>query len=123
MDLNKYIEEEFKKIDDEVNKDKDIREKAAYIYEQLKVHPVYRETVNGVEYELAMKMKGNKIVLIARNVAKAKIMGNKLIPYMFSADYDPEISIEDTYKTIISTFIAHVSGRLAIETDDGVSFV
>ena len=121
--VDKYIQDQLSEIDKEVNRDQDIRDRAAYIYEQLKSHTIYRDTFDGVDYELAMKMRGNKIMLMASNVSKRKIMGNKYFPYTFSADYDPDIPLDETYKTIIATFIAHISGRLTVETDEGERFI
>lgn len=121
--VDKYIQDQLSEIDKEVNRDQDIRDRAAYIYEQLKSHPIYRDAFDGVDYELAMKMRGNKIMLMASNVSKRKIMGNKYFPYTFSADYDPDIPLDETYKTIIATFIAHISGRLTVETDEGEKFI
>ena len=121
--VDKYVQDQLNEIDKEVNRDQDIRDRAAYIYEQFKLHPVYRDNFKGIDYELAMKQRGNKIMLMASNVSKRKIMGNKYFPYTFSADYDPEIPLEETYKTIIATFIAHVSGRLAIETEEGTEYI
>ncbi len=121
--IDQYIQDQLNEIDKEVNRDQDIRDRAAYLYEQLQKSPVYRDTIENTTYDIAMKMRGNKIMLMASNVAKSKLMGNRYFPYTFTADYDPEVSLEETQKTLIATFIAHVSGRLAIETEEGTEFM
>ena len=62
-------------------------------------------------------------MLMASNVSKSKLMGNKYFPATFTADIEPEIPIEEIQKTLIATFIAHVSGRLSVETDEGTQFL
>ncbi len=121
--IDQYIQDQLNEIDKEVNRDQDIRDRAAYIYEQLQKYPVYRDTIENTTYDIAMKARGNKVMLMASNVAKSKLMGNKYFPATFTADIEPEIPIEEIQKTLIATFIAHVSGRLAIETDEGTQFV
>lgn len=121
--IDKYINDELNRIDEEVNRDQDIRDRAKYIYSQLKLHPKYRDNFEGKDYDLYLQMTGNKIILFASNVATEKIIGSKYRPYSFSAEYDQTVDMDSICETLISTFIAHISGRLTIETEDGIEFV
>lgn len=128
--LEQLIEDGLKQIDAEIQEEEDIRERAEYLARQLALSTSIKITLNDVIYILAMKMvkdyKGRQIILLAvADELKQKLYGNKYAPALYSAEFNDGFTLEENCQTLVSTFLAKVTGTLKVETleDEGVAKV
>lgn len=126
--LEQLIEDGLKQIDAEIQQEEDIRDRAEYLARQLALTPSIKITLNDTIYILAMKMvkeyTGRQVILLAvADELKQKLYGDKYAPALYSAEYNDLFTLEENCQTLVSTFLAKVTGNLKVETleDEGVA--
>lgn len=124
--LDQLIEDGLKQIDAEIQQEEDIRERAEYLARQLALTPSLKITINDTIYVLAMKMVkdylGRQIILLAvEDELKKKLYGDKYAPALYSAEFNDLFTLEENCQTLVSAFLAKVTGNLKVETleDEG----
>lgn len=120
--IDKYIEEEFSKIDKEVEEENNIREYSSQIRKQLENSRTVIVKYNNTEYELGFIHEDNTMMLIRKDIAKEKIAGNKYRPFIVTGEFNNDLSLEQNYETVISAFLGHISGKMIIESDNDIDF-
>lgn len=122
--IDNYINDEIKKIDSEIQAEEDIRDFAEYIARNLAFSSSLGVKVKDDVYILSMKRvqlpNSNKqeILLAAANEAKQKMYSNRYMPALYTAEYNDNFTLEENCQTLISSFLAHVTGNLKVETLD-----
>ena len=111
-----------------MQQEEDIRDRAEYLARQLALTPSIKITLNDTIYILAMKMvkeyTGRQVILLAvADELKQKLYGDKYAPALYSAEYNDLFTLEENCQTLVSTFLAKVTGNLKVETleDEGVA--
>lgn len=125
QNIDNYINDEIAKLDAELKAEDDIRDFAEYIARNLAFSSSLGVTVGDRTYMLSMrrvKLKdgSNKqeILLAAADIEKQKAYGNRYYPALYTAEYNDNFTLEENCQTLISSFLAHVTGNLKVETLD-----
>ena len=120
-EIDKFIEQNLEEIDNELKLEYDIRDQAEYLARMLAINPVVKAVVADKTFALTMKrvkLYNNKqiIILVAEDVAKKEIYGNRYSPAIYQAEFNDEFTIEENCQTLLSAFIGKASGNFKIET-------
>lgn len=68
-----------------------------------------------IKYRVIEKNDKKFLYVMAANMNKNKIAGNKYIPYTVNVEMDLRYSTKDNLKTAIEAFIRHITGRIKPE--------
>jgi len=106
-------------MDKEVKEEEEIIEMSKIVASKLLSNKKTTFEFNNITYEIAYRIlaKNNKkfIYTMIANVTKQKIMGGKYIPFSATGEVDQNYSMYDNLKTVIETFIRHVTGKIKPE--------
>lgn len=114
-ELKKIEQELLKQIDNEVDLDKQISEQAQEIATSLSVQGVARTTIDGSPFAISYEKKGKEIRMVAADVAKFQLVGEKYRPYTITAELDNRFSFKENLIATCEAFIRHLLGEVRPE--------
>lgn len=124
--VDQFINDGIKAIDNEIKAEDDIRDQGEYIARMLAINPVVKVPAMDTVYVLTMRMvktaEGKQVILLAaEDEIKRQIYGDKYYPALLTAEYNDEFTIEENCQTLVSAFLGKITGNFKIETleDEG----
>ena len=124
--IDQYINDGIKAIDNEIKVEDDISDQGEYIARMLAINPVVKVPAMDTVYVLTMRMvktaEGQQLILLAaEDEMKKQLYGNRYSPALLTAEYNDEFTIEENCQTLVSAFLGKITGNFKIETleDEG----
>lgn len=119
--LDQFIEDTIKEIDNEIQAEDDIRDQGEYIARMLALNPVVKVPAMDTVYILTMRMvktpDGQQLILLAaEDEMKKQLYGDRYYPALLTAEYNDEFTIEENCQTLVSAFLGKITGNFKIET-------
>ena len=119
--LDQFIEDTIKEIDNEIQAEDDIRDQGEYIARMLALNPVVKVPAMDTVYILTMRRvktpDGQQLILLAaEDEMKKQLYGDRYYPALLTAEYNDEFTIEENCQTLVSAFLGKITGNFKIET-------
>lgn len=120
--IQKIQDELLANLDAETKTENDIKDLSDIITGHLMVSKRCKADINNKDYDFAYRLipamhgKPSILYMVVADVIKQQIAGNKYTPFTVNAHMDQRYAERDNLKTLIESFIRHITGRVKPET-------